>query len=110
MFSVFLPSLVDQRALLYHTRAYQASAQVKAPSHETAPRNSSTRTASPNWGIIYSYVGLSELCSLILQSALGLSANGELFSVNFFRIFLDEAHVIKNRRSNSIQTAVSCEF
>ncbi|KAJ6095119.1 hypothetical protein N7467_002632 [Penicillium canescens] len=91
------------------SKKLQSGARVSAFVALTA-RDTPVTEERPNRGIIYSYdVGLSELCYLILQSALGLSANGELFSVNFFRIFLDEAHVIKNRRSNSIQTAVSCE-
>jgi DNA repair protein RAD5 len=52
--------------------------------------------------IVTSYgVVLSEFRQLALQSALGPSTNGGLFSVEFFRIILDEAHVIKNRRSKS---------
>lgn len=52
--------------------------------------------------IVTSYgVVLSEFRQHILQSALGPTTNGGLFSVEFFRIILDEAHVIKNRRSKS---------
>ncbi|KAJ5997420.1 hypothetical protein N7522_009080 [Penicillium canescens] len=59
--------------------------------------------------IVTSYgVVLSEFRQLALQSALGPSATGGLFSVNFFRIILDEAHVIKNRRSKSAQAC--CEL
>ncbi|KAJ5943217.1 hypothetical protein N7516_003385 [Penicillium verrucosum] len=55
--------------------------------------------------IVTSYgVVLSEFRQLALQSALGPSANGGLFSVEFFRVILDEAHVIKNRRSKSAKS------
>ncbi|CAI7661739.1 unnamed protein product [Penicillium crustosum] len=55
--------------------------------------------------IVTSYgVVLSEFRQLALQSALGPSANGGLFSVEFFRVILDEAHVIKNRRSKSARS------
>ncbi|KAJ5498873.1 Zinc finger RING-type [Penicillium expansum] len=55
--------------------------------------------------IVTSYgVVLSEFRQLALQSALGPNANGGLFSVEFFRVILDEAHVIKNRRSKSAKS------
>ncbi|KAJ5617062.1 hypothetical protein N7537_002176 [Penicillium hordei] len=55
--------------------------------------------------IVTSYgVVLSEFRQLALQSALGPSPNGGLFSVEFFRVILDEAHVIKNRRSKSAKS------
>ncbi|EKV05622.1 DNA repair protein rad5 [Penicillium digitatum] len=55
--------------------------------------------------IVTSYgVVLSEFRQLALQSALGPSTNDGLFSVEFFRIILDEAHVIKNRRSKSARS------
>ncbi|CAI7593501.1 unnamed protein product [Penicillium glandicola] len=55
--------------------------------------------------IVTSYgVVLSEFRQFALQSALGPSANGGLFSVEFFRVILDEAHVIKNRRSKSARS------
>ncbi|OQE44418.1 hypothetical protein PENCOP_c002G02862 [Penicillium coprophilum] len=61
-----------------------------------------SRYATAPQVIVTSYgVVLSEFRQLALQSALGPSTNGGLFSVEFFRVILDEAHVIKNRRSKS---------
>ncbi|KAJ5160085.1 DNA repair protein rad5 [Penicillium canariense] len=52
--------------------------------------------------IVTSYgVVLSEFRQLAAQSLIAPAAQGGLFSVEFFRIILDEAHMIKNRRSKS---------
>ncbi|KAJ5713227.1 uncharacterized protein N7483_010408 [Penicillium malachiteum] len=51
---------------------------------------------------------LSEYRSLALQSMMSGGAYGGLFSVEFFRIILDEAHTIKNRRSKT--TRACCEL
>lgn len=57
--------------------------------------------AAPNV-IITSYgVVLSEFRHFASQSVLSPAAAGGLFSVDFFRVILDEAHLIKNRRSKS---------
>ncbi|KAJ5782733.1 hypothetical protein N7457_004507 [Penicillium paradoxum] len=68
-----------------------------------------SKYASAPQVIVTSYgVVLSEFRQLALQSAFGPSANGGLFSVEFFRVILDEAHVIKNRRSKSARSC--CEL
>ncbi|KAJ5587417.1 DNA repair protein rad5 [Penicillium hispanicum] len=52
--------------------------------------------------VVTSYgVVLSEFRQLALQPMMAAGAHGGLFSVDFFRIILDEAHLIKNRRSKS---------
>ncbi|KAJ5227097.1 DNA repair protein rad5 [Penicillium citrinum] len=52
--------------------------------------------------IVTSYgVVLSEFRQLALQSTMSAGAQNGLFSLDFFRIILDEAHLIKNRRSKS---------
>lgn len=52
--------------------------------------------------IVTSYgVVLSEFRQFAAQSSMGSMAPGGLFSVEFFRVILDEAHMIKNRRSKS---------
>ncbi|KAJ5764348.1 DNA repair protein rad5 [Penicillium manginii] len=52
--------------------------------------------------IVTSYgVVLSEFRQLGLQSSMAAGAHNGLFSVEFFRVILDEAHLIKNRRSKS---------
>lgn len=52
--------------------------------------------------IVTSYgVVLSEFRQFAAQSSLAPTAHGGLFSVEFFRVILDEAHMIKNRRSKS---------
>ncbi|KAJ5408818.1 DNA repair protein rad5 [Penicillium cosmopolitanum] len=52
--------------------------------------------------IVTSYgVVLSEFRQLGLQSTMAAGAHNGLFSVTFFRVILDEAHLIKNRRSKS---------
>lgn len=52
--------------------------------------------------IVTSYgVVLSEFRQFAAQSLMGSMAPGGLFSVEFFRVILDEAHMIKNRRSKS---------
>lgn len=57
--------------------------------------------SAPNL-IITSYgVVLSEFRHVASQSVLSAGAQGGLFSVEFFRVILDEAHLIKNRRSKS---------
>ncbi|KAJ5561164.1 Zinc finger RING-type [Penicillium sp. DV-2018c] len=59
--------------------------------------------------IITSYgVVLSEFRQLANQPDQDGSTNGGLFSVEFFRVILDEAHVIKNRRSKSARSC--CEL
>ncbi|KAJ5178997.1 DNA repair protein rad5 [Penicillium capsulatum] len=61
-----------------------------------------TKHASAPHVIVTSYgVVLAELRQLALQSAMASSVQNGLFSVEFFRIILDEAHMIKNRRSKS---------
>ncbi|KXG47671.1 Zinc finger, RING-type [Penicillium griseofulvum] len=61
-----------------------------------------SRYATAPQVIVTSYgVVLSEFRQHALQSALGPNTSGGLFSVEFFRVILDEAHVIKNRRSKS---------
>ncbi|EAW13123.1 DEAD/DEAH box helicase [Aspergillus clavatus NRRL 1] len=56
--------------------------------------------------IITSYgVVLSEFRQLAAQPLFASNTQGGLFSVDFFRVILDEAHVIKNRRS---KTARAC--
>ncbi|KAJ5489036.1 DNA repair protein rad5 [Penicillium diatomitis] len=52
--------------------------------------------------IVTSYgVVLSEFRQFASQSAFTSASHGGLFSVEFFRVILDEAHMIKNRRSKS---------
>lgn len=52
--------------------------------------------------IVTSYgVVLSEFRNFASQSVLSPAMSGGLFSVDFFRVILDEAHLIKNRRSKS---------
>lgn len=61
-----------------------------------------TKHASAPHVIVTSYgVVLAEYRQLALQSMMASSAQNGLFSVEFFRIILDEAHMIKNRRSKS---------
>lgn len=68
----------------------------------------SKHASAPNV-IVTSYgTVLSEFRALASQNALAAGAYGGLFSVNFFRIILDEAHTIKNRRSKT--TRACCEL
>ncbi|KAJ5690159.1 DNA repair protein rad5 [Penicillium macrosclerotiorum] len=62
-----------------------------------------SKYASAPHVIVTSYgVVLSEFRQLAAQpSPMAAAALGGLFSVEFFRIILDEAHIIKNRRSKS---------
>lgn len=61
-----------------------------------------TKYASAPHVIVTSYgVVLAEFRQLALQSMMASGAQTGLFSVEFFRIILDEAHMIKNRRSKS---------
>lgn len=55
--------------------------------------------------IVTSYgVVLAEFRQFALQSTMAPGAQNGLFSVEFFRIILDEAHLIKNRRSKSARS------
>ncbi|KAJ6144842.1 DNA repair protein rad5 [Penicillium chermesinum] len=58
----------------------------------------SQRTTAPHVIVTSFGVVLSEFRSLAAQQS---GASGGLFSVEFFRVILDEAHTIKNRRSKS---------
>lgn len=58
----------------------------------------SQRTTAPHVIVTSFGVVLSEFRSVALQQT---GASGGLFSVEFFRIIIDEAHTIKNRRSKS---------
>lgn len=62
---------------------------------------SASNPSAPNV-IITSYgVVLSEFRQFASQSVLTTAASSGLYSVDFFRVILDEAHLIKNRRSKS---------
>ena len=55
--------------------------------------------------IVTSYgVVLSEFRQQSLQSSFSTGVQGGLYSVEFFRVILDEAHLIKNRRSKSARS------
>ncbi|KAJ5800052.1 uncharacterized protein N7518_002120 [Penicillium psychrosexuale] len=85
------------RVLVYYgsDKAVNLKDLCRESNHETAPQVIVT-----SYGVV-----LSEFRQLGLQSsAPGLRANGGLFSVEFFRVILDEAHVIKNRRSKSAKS------
>ena len=63
---------------------------------------SRTNPASTPHVVVTSYgVVLSEFRQQALQPSFAQSPHGGLYSVEFFRIILDEAHLIKNRRSKS---------
>ncbi|KAF9891776.1 DNA helicase rad5 [Aspergillus nanangensis] len=61
--------------------------------------------AAPNVIVTTYGVVLSECRQHLTQSSFSGNSTGSLFSVEFFRIILDEAHLIKNRRS---KTARAC--
>ena len=66
---------------------------------------SATTVRSAPHVIVTSYgVVLSEFRQQSLQSSFSTGVQGGLYSVEFFRIILDEAHLIKNRRSKSARS------
>lgn len=63
---------------------------------------STTNPASAPHVVVTSYgVVLSEFRQQAFQPSFAQSPHGGLYSVEFFRVILDEAHLIKNRRSKS---------